>query len=325
MTVTLRVAALQLNPHLGSIAANVAAADHLITRLVMANQRVDVLVLPELAFTGYNFPSRSAIEPYLEPTPKTAAKEGISTEWARATSQRLGCHTLVGYPEFDASTNKIYNSAVFTSPQGDVLFNYRKRFLYQADEVWGASEGPDGSKGPSTFPSFGPFKSLANGKIKVQVGICMDLNPYKFEAPFENFEFANSLIKNDVSLVLCPMAWLHPESPNLNESEVPKQELSDALEKKLQDQGANPGLSTVNYWITRLMPLFVPLPSKTRAIIACNRWGIDDDAKGPVFYAGSSSIFNISPKLRSPHIDLKGTLGQTGNGTLVAEVEVDEL
>lgn len=333
------MASLQLNPGIGSVSANIARADKLVQKLVLSKHKIDVLVLPELAFTGYNFSSRKAIEPYLEPSPvllndasgangssasTMSQDEGPTAQWAKATSRRLGCHTLVGYPEIEHSSNRIYNSALFTSPQGDILFNYRKRFLYSADEVWGASEGPDGQNGPSEFPSYGPFKSLANGKIKLQVGICMDLNPYKFEAPFQAFEFASAAANNDVSLILSPMAWLHPESPNIQEGGVPKETLEENLRKSLDINGIKPELSTVNYWLMRLIPIFSPKPTKNIGLVTCNRWGSEPDLKGSVYYAGSSSIFQISPTLAAPHIELKAALGQIGDDIIVSEVEVDE-
>ncbi|KAK2787752.1 Carbon-nitrogen hydrolase [Onygenales sp. PD_10] len=109
----MRIATLQLSPRLGDVEGNIRRADRL---LEVLERRVkgrgwggsgaginaggsgggllDVLVLPEMAFSGYNFPSLKAIKPYLEPT-----EAGPTAQWARATARRLGCVVCVGYPE----------------------------------------------------------------------------------------------------------------------------------------------------------------------------------------------------------------------------------
>ncbi len=106
--------------------------------------------------SGYNFPSLEAITPYLEPT--TA---GPSTAWAVRTSQRLRCHVTVGYPERTSGPSVVrYNSVVLVGPDGKVLVNYRKSFLYDTDVTW-ATEGPQGFFA-GELPSMG----------KVAMGIC---------------------------------------------------------------------------------------------------------------------------------------------------------
>jgi len=54
---------------------------------------------------------------------------------------------------------------------GTLLYNYRKHFLYESDEVW-AEEGES-------------FKAIdlvnTEGKtFRAGLAICMDINPYKF-------------------------------------------------------------------------------------------------------------------------------------------------
>ncbi len=115
--------------------------------------------MPWLMFigtSGYNFPSLEAISPYLEPT-----TSGPSTAWAIRTSQRLGCHVSVGYPEMtNGSLSARYNSVVLVGPDGKVLVNYRKHFLYYTDETW-AEEGDSGFYA-------GDIPSIGN----VSMGIC---------------------------------------------------------------------------------------------------------------------------------------------------------
>lgn len=370
---------------------------------ITARIPIDILVLPELAFTGYNFSSRAEIKPYLEPT--TA---GVSTDWAKHVSKALGCHVLVGYPEKfinqpnlpknildNTATNKttptaeksqlsndvmtkkqtdnlsaktesdeeenytIYNSAVMVSPLGNVVFNYRKSFLYSADEAWGCSESPDmknGPNSPDTFPLTGTImiqstngsnarESLNDGRIplKVQVGICMDLNPYKFEAPFERYEFANAAARNDASLVLCPTAWLHTESPDMLKKEDYEKEIKEsltatlgsiigsgpksyedtlqdrlkALEETLKYSPETPNESTYRYWYLRMIPFFAQATKKRVGLVLCNRSGIE----GFTAYAGSSTIF--ASDLKHKQVGWYGSLGQGSEDLMVRQIEID--
>jgi protein N-terminal amidase len=95
----------------------------------------------KLTNLGYNFKSLEHIKPYMEPT-----TSGVTTDWARATASKYGCFVTVGYPELEQKSNpgtlsKYFNSSVTLNPEGNVVVNYRKSFLYYTDETW-ASEGP---------------------------------------------------------------------------------------------------------------------------------------------------------------------------------------
>ena len=63
----MKIAILQLDPAIRDVQGNIAKADALLAASPPPKD-TDLLVLPELAFTGYNFPSAEAIKPYLEPT-----------------------------------------------------------------------------------------------------------------------------------------------------------------------------------------------------------------------------------------------------------------
>lgn len=406
--VKLNVAVLQLNPRIGGVKANIEQANAILAahgyptslappgtsvRSPKSRRKLDLLILPELAFTGYNFKSPAEIKPYLEPT-----SSGVSTEWAKQTSRALGCHVLVGYPEKHYKTGSnssrsvsppalengtsvasiisnelsaapssksqqpqaddsftIYNSAVMVSPTGSVLFNYRKSFLYEADENWGCSESPDMKYGPDSdevFPLTGVImvdkkKEVTTHEhmaeepekipLKVQVGICMDLNPYRFETPFTNFEFAHAAIRNDVSLVLCPMAWLHSNSPDIpsrKDYQGPPDMYEEERERKLVsitsllgNDPDSPNRSNVNYWIQRMAPLFYDdflsdsekntYKHKKILMVTCNRTGIEDYTA----YAGSSSIYVFN---EDGKVGYYGSLGQGEEALMVREVDVDE-
>jgi len=338
----LKVALLQLNPILHQVEENITRANTILSKLPKSSP-IDLLILPELAFTGYNFPNKTAISPYLEPLNKL----GPSITWAQKTSQRLGCFTVLGYPQY-VDESKLYNSAIVINPQGEIIHNYNKSFLYETDEAYGASEG-------SGFKSFEIF----NG-IKASIGICMDLNPYKFEAPFNAFEFSGHCYSEDVKLVICPMAWLHSKSPSIadglsKEKKLEKaEEFKKELEKvkgdyqindiqnhtvtKFEESGEyknlhEPDYSNLNYWLLRFFPFMnhVMKPFKYNGkatVLFCNRSGLEDD----VVYGGSSSIVQFNGKsgvvgfdsidLTNKSVDVLGSLGKGDEGLLYREVDV---
>jgi protein N-terminal amidase len=232
----MKIATLQLDSKIRNVDHNIATADRILLSTPPPPD-LDLLVLPELAFTGYNYPSYDSIKPYLEPT--TA---GVTTKWAISIAKRLGCHVIVGYPELSTdiddtvqpSSNgtslnpvyKRYNSTVTVSPTGDILANYRKSFLYYTDESW-AAESPTGFF-CDTISSFG----------KVALGICMDINPYQFEAPWDKYEFARNALAGGAKLIVMSMAWL---------TSLPIEEMAVSPDQ--------PALETVSYWLQRFSPL----------------------------------------------------------------------
>ncbi|KAG7289853.1 hypothetical protein NEMBOFW57_006230 [Staphylotrichum longicolle] len=122
----MRLACLQFAPQVGDTDNNISRADAVLSRASSDElDRLDLLVLPELAFTGYNFKSLEDIGPYLE-----NAKSGISSLWARTIALDHRCTVVVGYPEkVDAecpASSEYYNSALVVDGNGDTVGNYRK-------------------------------------------------------------------------------------------------------------------------------------------------------------------------------------------------------
>lgn len=322
----LTVACVQFNAVLGNTEINIAKVRHLVSKI---KKEIDLLVLPELAITGYNFKSRQEIEPHLSELGK-----GPSASLASELSRKFHCHTVIGYPE--KLHDKIYNSALVTDNIGEVVHNYRKTHLYETDETWGCSENPEKSFAPF-YLNLGPERK----PVLTNMGICMDLNPYKFEAPFFELEFASSCYFNESSLIILPTNWLSPESPSIQEglSEEKKIEKSKELQKRfeqnpeapLEDSGS-PSELTVNYWILRLFPFLShprnPYPRRRHktAVVMCNRSGIEDQ----VLYGGSSTIYQFDESangseafdMTNPSVDVLGSLGHATEDVLIHEIEV---
>lgn len=350
----LRVAIVQINSLLGEIEANKKQVMSLLNQIPKSKE-IDLVVLPELALTGYNFESPNHIAPYLE----DGNRNTQSTDFARQVLEKFKCFTVLGMPQLVGG--KIYNSCKLINPLGAEVYTYHKTFLYEVDEVWGCNENPNKNFEPidvilnkEYYFSKNPDKTY--NTTRINFGICMDLNPYQFKAPFNAFEFAMSCYQNQSNLIICPMAWLSPYSPsldkhislaqrvekaaqlddkffssptyqiNLSEDDNPVFEESSSFIPKLPD------FSTVNYHILRFFPFLNHvnngLNNKRKGnvtILTSNRIGIESD----VLYGGSSSIFQFNDNpgnneinYLNPSVDLKGYLGQGSNGVLYRDLDI---
>ena len=283
----MKIATLQFNPTLGAVKQNIDRANAILTS--ENPSQLTLLVLPELAFTGYNFPSLEAIKPYLEPT-----AAGPTSQWAIETAWRLGCTVTVGYPETstDQATGvtKHYNSTVTVSSSGRVLANYRKSFLYYTDETW-ASEGPNGAASHSHTETSKPFFCGPLGRLGLTGhGICMDINPYQFTAPWTDYEFANTMLRENVRLVILSMAWL-----------------TRLLPQELEIEPDKPDMETVAYWTERFFPFIESAPREEIIVVFANRCGTEGNVRDSthvengevveegdrVCYAGSSCVMRF--------------------------------
>ncbi|KAH8598097.1 carbon-nitrogen hydrolase [Bisporella sp. PMI_857] len=276
----MRIACLQFAPRVGDVNDNLNRADAVLSR---ANpEDLDLIVLPELAFTGYNFRSLQHISPFLEPT-----AAGITSLWARTAALKYNCYVTAGYPEkVDVSPKwpaspEYYNSTVMVNPDGETVAHYRKTFLYYTDETW-ALEGTGFYSG--SIPDLGD----------VAMGICMDLNPYKFEAPWIAWEFSHHILRVQANLVIVSMAWLTREDATTY-SQRPN----------------DPDMETLSYWISRLEPLIRAEAEGEIIVVFANRCGVEDEA----VYAGTSAVLGI----HSGEVNVYGILGRGEKDLLVVD------
>ncbi len=81
----------------------------------------------------------------------------------------------------------------------------------------------------------------------------MDLNPRKFEAPFDAFELARHHVKQQTDILFCIMAWQESDPGASSGSEITRNH---------------------QYWATRLSPL-IGMEGHTCHVVICNRVGIE--------------------------------------------------
>eukprot|EP00835_Amoeboradix_gromovi_P003054 NODE_190_length_15503_cov_0.365814.p2 type:complete len:327 gc:universal NODE_190_length_15503_cov_0.365814:9658-8678(-) len=266
----LKVGVLQFNPIARQIQKNLDLCSGLISKL----PSIDILVLPEMCFTGYVFKNKSEILPY--------ALDTSSLEWAKHHAKKLNCYLAYGAPQL--ANSKLYNSLYLVSPEGQLQFVHQKSHLYELDESWS-------EEGKGFFSTTIKIRGI---DLVCSFAICMDLNPYRFKAPFEAYEFANAAKSNKSNIIICSNAWLHPDQDcPLN----------------------NKDMSTVNYWAHRLYPLF---GSNAYCIIA-NRSGVEEHYKGKTKFAGSSCVLHLqdSPVLHA--------IAEKETTAIIAGCEINEI
>ena len=147
----IRVSCIQFEPVFGAVAQNVARACDLIR--AAATDGSALVVLPELANTGYVFETAEEALALGEPVPDGAS----SRAWV-SLARELGIHIVAGITERDGDT--LFNSALVTGPQGYVG-TYRKAHLWDRENLVFA-------KGNLGFPVF----DTALGRVGV--AICYD-------------------------------------------------------------------------------------------------------------------------------------------------------
>ncbi|KAI1390825.1 carbon-nitrogen hydrolase [Hypoxylon trugodes] len=277
----MKIGCLQFAPQVGDVDNNLNRADAIINK---ANpEDLDILVLPELAVTGYNFRSLRDISPFLEPT-----AAGVTSLWARTTALKHNCIVIAGYPETAdvratwPTSPEYYNASIIVNEDGDTIGHYRKTHLYYTDETW-ALEGSGFYQG--RFPGI---------DSKVAMGICMDINPYKFEAPWHAFEFAFHALDSGAKLVILSMAWLTTEDLALYSS-----------------KSSEPDLDTLTYWLTRLEPLIRAEDDEEIIVVFANRTGVEDNA----VYAGTSAVIGI----QGGEVSVYGVLSRGAKELLVVD------
>jgi predicted amidohydrolase len=113
----------QFEPKFGEVKANLA-------KVLSALQKVDadLIVLPELAFTGYYFQNRSELMSMAEDPETSSTVEGL-TRLCRERDFSL----VTGFAE--RSADKLFNSALLIGPHG-VIHTYRKLHLFNTEKEY---------------------------------------------------------------------------------------------------------------------------------------------------------------------------------------------
>ncbi len=144
---SMRIGFFQFVPEFGAVEKNLSRIEN-----GLGKAEADLVVLPELATSGYLFTSREEVERLAEPVP------GPTTERLQAVARRMGGFLAVGLPE--KADSGIYNSAVLVGPEG-IVGVYRKMHLFNEEKRFFKS----GNLGFPTFEAAG---------VKIGLLVCFD-------------------------------------------------------------------------------------------------------------------------------------------------------
>ena len=145
----------------------------------------DLVVLPEMAVSGYTFADRAAVARAAE------APDGETYRALARVARTNRCWLVCGFPERDA--DRLFNSAMVLDPSGARVFVYRKTLLYDADLPW-ATPGDSG------------YRAFDTEAGRFGVGICMDLNDDRFVA------WTGSA---DLDAIAFPTNWVEDPNPEI--------------------------------------------------------------------------------------------------------------
>lgn len=123
-----RVAVVQFEPHVGveNLKANATAVEERLT--TAADHGADLIVLPELATTGYVFETREEAYAHSEPVP---GGRSVDMFTRIATERNL---FIVGNV-VEQANGKLYDTAVLVGPDG-YIGRYRKTHLWNTEKLW---------------------------------------------------------------------------------------------------------------------------------------------------------------------------------------------
>ena len=275
----------QFNTKNRDILHNIKQAEQTLSKYT-DQDKLDVINMPEMPFTGYYFKDREDIRPYLE-----VCERGDTFTFCSTLAKRLNCYVICGYPELyiDPETRKehFYNSAYVVDRDGTLLLNYRKHFLYQADYTW-AERGP-------AFQTV-QLKNLQGVEFKTAVAICMDIEYHETDDP-ALFELAAFCNKEGVDTLFLLCAWADRDLSNPDGEAVVKVQ--------------------IKYWMDRLFHLIDGEDGKSKyhkkwAFYCANRVGVEDE----ITYIGASCVFKANP------VEIVGYLDRKEEGCLITELSL---
>ena len=182
MSSNIKVGFVQTNPEFGAVEANLSQAKKL-----WGERKADLLVLPELFNTGYQFQSLAEARNFSEPIPDGPTSRFLM-DWAGETGMAI----VAGLAERDGKI--LYNSAVIVGPKG-FIGKFRKAHIFDSENNF-------------FQPGDLPFTVFDTGFAKIGIMICFD---WRFPETARTLALQGAdLIAHPANLVLphCPQAMI---------------------------------------------------------------------------------------------------------------------
>jgi len=119
----MKVGYYQFRPLFGKVRQNLKKVIN-----ALQDVKADLIVLPELAFTGYHFQSRNELKTLAEDPEKSSTVEALVE-----LCQQNNIHLVTGFAE--KNKDKIFNSALLIGP-GGIEHTYRKLHLFNEEKKY---------------------------------------------------------------------------------------------------------------------------------------------------------------------------------------------
>ena len=178
MSSNIKVGFVQTNPEFGALEANLLQAKNL-----WGEHKANLLVLPELFSTGYQFQSLAEARNLSEPIP-----DGPTTRFLIDWARDAGITLVAGLAEGDGKI--LYNSAVIVGPQG-FIGKFRKAHIFDSENNF-------------FQPGDLPFTVFDAGFAKIGIMICFD---WRFP------ETARTLALQGADIIAHPSNLVLPDCP----------------------------------------------------------------------------------------------------------------
>jgi len=180
-----RVAAIQFAPVMGAKEENLRRLALMVKEA--AQKGAQLIVMPELAATGYSYMNADAARLDAEPL----SFEGLTMRVMRKLGQAFNVHLVWGMIEEDPGSKLLYNAQVLLSPD-EFFTSYRKINRWGNDFLWAAA----GISNP-------PVARLNLGGEEKKVGllICRDVRDKKDDKWSDFYE------KGDADIVCLSANW----------------------------------------------------------------------------------------------------------------------
>ncbi|KAJ3496855.1 hypothetical protein NLG97_g2347 [Lecanicillium saksenae] len=292
----MRVGCLQFAPKLGEVDHNLNRADAILTKAKFDDP--DLIVLPEMAFTGTNFGSEKDKVPFLEPS-----ASGVTSLWARTAAIKYGCTVAAGYPESanwstaQPASAEHDSSVIMVNAAGETIANH-------SCGTWGMRE--DGFSN-TVLPGLGKA-SMGHGELKgpLSTGLFLisflrrfrltgkGLGKSEFLESEKTQAFARHLLHQHSRIAVIPMAWTTAER-----------------QRKFSCRPQEPEMDSLTCCVRRLEPLIRAEMEEETIVVLCNRAGSD----GSATYAGTSAVIGI----KGGEVLVYGLLGRCNKEILVVD------
>lgn len=187
----MKIATIQFRPILKDVQGNLRRLAALTIKAAQAGAKL--IVLPELALSGYSFMSAAEVEPMAEVLTEFKPGGGgtSSMDVFHAIAKKYDTHVVWGLIEKDYGTGKLFNSQVMMCPDGS-FESYRKICHFSADFLWAA----EGRGNP-------PIRKITVDDKTYKVGllICRDVRDKKDD------DWKSFYEKGDADIVALSCAW----------------------------------------------------------------------------------------------------------------------